>query len=258
MGRRSGRARKKGWPGRFRVREPSQRGSARKKPVRRRGRRRSLGVERAAAVAFEGTQRIAGRGFGSSALRGRPSREMAPNAALRGRVAARSALRPSAQAAGPISRGVASSCVSGAREIACEASLMNARDLATRLSDLRRREHEAMAEFLVAPGCECESASRAASSFSSRRFGTVRCMRNRSPVSGSNGAPRGRTSGAFTGCAGVLASRRSAGQPVAVALGSDCADAASLPVPRPQSRDAFPRGALTRRSYRADPRCGES
>jgi hypothetical protein len=73
--------------------------------------------------------------------------------------------------------------------------------------------------------CECESASRAASSFSLRRFGTVRCIRNRSPVSGSNDAPRGRTSGAFTDCAGTLASRRSAGQPVDVVLGSDGADA---------------------------------
>jgi hypothetical protein len=91
---------------------------------------------------FEGTQRIAGRAFGSSAFRGRRSREKAPHAARRGRAAARSALRPSAQAAGSISRGIASSRVSGAREIACEASLMNARDLATRLSDLLRREHE--------------------------------------------------------------------------------------------------------------------
>jgi hypothetical protein len=99
---------------------------------------------------FEGTQRIAGRAFGSSAFRGRRSREKAPHAARRGRAAARSALRPSAQAAGSISRGIASSRVSGAREIACEASLMNARDLATRLSDLLRREHEAMAEFLLA------------------------------------------------------------------------------------------------------------
>jgi hypothetical protein len=56
MGRRSGRATKRWRPGRFRAREPSQRGSARKKPVRRRGRTgRSLD-----AVAFEGTQRIAG------------------------------------------------------------------------------------------------------------------------------------------------------------------------------------------------------
>jgi hypothetical protein len=114
---RSGRARKKGRPGRFRAREPSQRGSARKKPVRRRGRLRSLGLERAAAVAFEGTQRIAGRGFGSSALRGRPSREKATPAALRGRARARSTLRPSAQAAGPISRGIASG--SSAAAIIC-------------------------------------------------------------------------------------------------------------------------------------------
>jgi hypothetical protein len=36
---------------------------------------------------WEGTQRIAGRDFGSSAFRGRPSREKAPHAALRGRAA---------------------------------------------------------------------------------------------------------------------------------------------------------------------------
>jgi hypothetical protein len=70
------------------------------------------------------------------------------------------------------------------------------------------------------------AAGRAGESRPSRTFvSSARGMRNRSPVSGSNGAPRGRTSGAFTRCAGTLASRRSAGQPVDVPLGSDGADA---------------------------------
>jgi hypothetical protein len=103
-----------------------------------------------AARSFEGTQRIAGRVFGVDAFRVACPCGKAPLAALRSRRAARQGLRPSRDAERTFSRQRASSCVPGARRSRAKLSCMNARDLATRLSDLLRREHEDLAEFLLA------------------------------------------------------------------------------------------------------------
>jgi hypothetical protein len=103
-----------------------------------------------AARSFEGTQRIAGRVFGVDAFRVACPCGKAPLAALRSRRAARQGLRPSRDAERTFSRQRASSCVPGARRSRAKLSCMNARDLASRLSDLLRREHEDLAEFLLA------------------------------------------------------------------------------------------------------------
>jgi hypothetical protein len=80
---------------------------------------------------------------------------------------------------------------------------------------------------IVAPGCECERASRAASSFTRNCLDTVAWSRESSAVSGSTRSRSRWEVGAFTHRAGALASTGSSGEPPADDTGVRFADGAA-------------------------------